>query len=183
MFSKEKITDLIKNLVTVSSVIWCIVIITELGGISWLKNSVAAKTAKIAASNDDIQTKTVLLEKHFLLKKETEQAKKLEENLKEYLASRDDLLQLATTDLATIAKDSNVDISTSFTGEVKNTETLLGRVGITLNVNGLMPDIIRFLREVEKSRFLIQFSTFDITPQGDTGRLQFSGRGEVIFRK
>ena len=181
MFSKKIIITL-KNTLTVGTVVALVFILVALIFISFLKSSINSDAKSLEQANQLIQGRTNILEQHFALKKQSDEATVLEKRLKARLSSRDDLLQLSR-EFGEIAKITGVDVNPSFIGEASNTDTdtLLGRTGISLTVDGKLLDILRFLEGVEKSRFLISLNNFDITSQSQD-KMRFFARGEVIYR-
>ncbi|MDD4761936.1 MAG: type 4a pilus biogenesis protein PilO [Candidatus Pacebacteria bacterium] len=149
---------------------------------SYVKESITETIDKMKRVNQEIQGKANILENHFLLKKESEKAAPLEVELEKKLASKDDLLKLQE-DFASIAKDTGVEVSSSFTGETEEKNGLLGKAGVSASIDGSFTNIIRFLKRVEKSRFLVQFDNFDVnTILGEKDKLRLFARGKIIYR-
>jgi Tfp pilus assembly protein PilO len=148
----------------------------------YIKGEITETIDKMERVNLEIQGKANVLENHFLLKKESEEAAPLEVKLKEKLASKDDLLKLQE-DFSFIAKDTSVEVASSFTGETEEKSGLLGKAGVSVSIDGSFTNIIRFLKRVEKSRFLVQFDNFDVsTVLGEKDKLRLFARGKVVYR-
>lgn len=148
----------------------------------YFKSGISSTISRIKTINQEIQGKANILESQFLLKKDSEAAAPLEIKLKEKLASKDDLLQLPK-DLSLIAKDTGVEVASSFTGETEEKKGLLGKAGVSITADGSFTNIIRFLKRVESSRFLVQFDNFDVNAVlGEKDKLRLFGRGKLVYR-
>ena len=172
-----------KRFFGIAFILSLIIIILEVSSISFFKSNISERVGRMEKINRDIQNKSNILETHFILKKELEEAKNLEKQLENKLASKDDLLQLSS-ELGFLAKASGVEVNASFSSEVKEKSTLLGSVGVSISAEGKLPDIIKFLKRLEDGRFLVKFDNFDINSVSQElgSNLRLFARGRVVYR-
>jgi len=175
----------LKRFLTLGALLSLLLIIAEILSVSFFKSSIIAKVSEMETINRETQSKSSILETHFLLKKESEEAIEVRKQLNNRLASKDDLLQLSA-ELGLLAKASNVNVSASFSNEKEITSSLLGSIGISITADGSFPNLIKFIKKVEAGRFLIKLDNFDLTTlekeTGDDEDLRLFLRGDVIYR-
>lgn len=103
-------------------------------------------------------------------------------DLNALLPKRDDLVTFPRY-IDTLASQNQVEDRFSFGGEViAATETEAGRSSFTLSIIGSYANILGFLEQLERGRFIIKVEALDVIIQREGTSFEANIQGSVFFR-
>lgn len=142
--------------------------------------NIESNSQKIARQRQELGLRILGTDSLATLKLDAEKAEPYQSILDNILPEKDRLINFGQ-DLITMAKKNKVAMEFAFGGEVKSADTEPGFINFSIKADGAYDDFIRFLREVEKSRFLVKFTAADVTR--DSGqRFDILASGQVFYR-
>jgi len=109
------------------------------------------------------------------LKSQYERAKVYDNALINTLPTRDQLIGLPR-ELQILAQKHSVVTVFKFSSETPASAGEPGFISFQMNAGGTLGDIIAFLGEIERSRFLVELGTLDLNHLGDKATITISGR-------
>lgn len=98
--------------------------------------------------------------------------------LENVLPTRDQLFNFPK-ELEKMAVDEKIGFGFSFGSETFPSADQPGRVAFTISIQGPLYKLFKLIKDMEGSRFLINFQNFDFTREADNVRLLISG--EVFY--
>ncbi|MEE8131834.1 MAG: type 4a pilus biogenesis protein PilO [Candidatus Paceibacterota bacterium] len=112
-----------------------------------------------------------------LLRRESEQVEPYLDDLDNMIITKDKLVNLSQ-DLSTIAMQNQVNLKLSIGKETPKTESELGEINITITIDGAFDNLIKFLKDLENSRYFVKLNKLDFTKKGNDFKGILNG---VIF--
>ncbi len=104
------------------------------------------------------------------------------EEINSLLPSRDELVSFPRY-ISNMGTESNVTAAFNFRGEeVPSTETEAGYSGFYLIITGTFPNVVDFLENLEKGRFIVKVDSFDVILQRESSDFQADIIGSTFFR-
>lgn len=172
----------LKEIITRSTLIFLVMIIVFMSVSFFLKSNLTQNSELIRQSNSDIIKESSIIETLSKLKSQKNQADALRGVLKNQLASKDDLIGFSR-EVNQLAQSSNVNVIPSFSGGADQVTGVFGSTNVSLTMSGTFSDVISFLEKLERSRYLVNITNFDLTRENENSALyRFFARGEVIYR-
>lgn len=142
----------------------------------WLGSDISARSASVLSGRKDLVQKSEALRSLAALKLDSERAKTYSSVLQNILPMRDQLIGFPK-DLEGIARKNKVDFGFSFGTENPSKDSQPGSLGFAITLGGKYADILSFIREVESSRYIIEWMELDIAvSSGDSFKGSASGR-------
>ncbi len=143
---------------------------------------VASLSKNIVESRQQIEKQNKDTALFFELRKNFETAKEYEKFLNQVLPKREEIY-LFKEEVNRISVANNLGRpSFNFGSESLDLDALFGKVKFVVYVEGEYQSILSFLKDLEKSRYFINLSNFDIIKQ-EGGRFKGYFNGDVFFRR
>ena len=95
--------------------------------------------------------------------------------LDSFLPNKDQLINLSR-EFNTAAFQNKVNFSSSFAGESPVSKTDLNWIGLNMNVDGNIDNIISFIKTMENSRYSIKLGSLDIGQKDNQYKSQLNGK-------
>ncbi|MEK7634484.1 MAG: type 4a pilus biogenesis protein PilO [Patescibacteria group bacterium] len=92
-----------------------------------------------------------------------------------FLPNKDRLINLSR-EFNIVAFQNKVNFSSSFAGESPVSKTDLNWIGLNMNIDGNIDDIINFIKAIENSRYSVKLSSLDIGQKDNQFKSQLSGK-------
>jgi len=168
-----------KNLI-VESLIFIIVVGALIGGLLFFRMRIAAATDQIFKVNQQLTERTIATQTFSLLK--TQFSKKGQSYLNimhNVVPLKDQLIDLRQ-EFQFLASKEGLSYSFAFAGEESAGSAYLGVVKFTLNLQGDLDKLFRFVKSLQSFRYLITLDGFTINRQGN--QIQMTIKGQVFFR-
>ncbi|MDD5547867.1 MAG: type 4a pilus biogenesis protein PilO [Candidatus Pacebacteria bacterium] len=141
------------------------VIIVVVVLIFWLKGDIKDKTNKISLLKANFLTLSNSISSLSALRSEYELAKPHFSLLENILPSRDEVISFAK-DTESYARKEQMGFGFSFGNETKSTVSEPGTIDFRMGIQASYPSLISFLKDIEKSRYLVNFTNFEATKKG-----------------
>ncbi len=142
---------------------------------------IASLSKNIVESRQQIEKQNRDTALFFELRQNFETAKGYEKFLNQVLPQREEIF-LFKEEVNKISVANNLEHSSfNFGSESLGPEDLFGKVKFVVYAEGEYQNILSFLKDLEKSRYFINLSNFDIIRRED-GRFQGYFNGYVFFR-
>jgi Tfp pilus assembly protein PilO len=135
-------------------------------GLFFLGSDIGSRAEKISRFRQEVNSRVALNESLALLNRDYEQAKKYLPELENAFPTRDELVNLSR-DLGIIANQNKVNLSTSLGSETREPNSKLSRVSVSLNAQGTLDNIVKFLNGLKTSRYFVKIDGFDLTRQAN----------------
>ncbi len=168
-----------KNLL-VESLIFVIVVGTLIGGLLFFRTRIAAATDQIFGVNQELNERSAATQLFSLLKSQFSQNGQSYLNVMHNVVPLKDQLIDLRQEFQFLAGKEGLSYSFSFTGEESASSARLGAVQFTLNLQGSMDKLFRFVKNLQSFRYLITLDGFTINRQGN--QIQMVIKGQVFFR-
>lgn len=95
--------------------------------------------------------------------------------LNSFLPNKDRLINLSR-EFNIVAFQNKVNFSSSFAGEGFVSKTDLNWIGLNMNIDGNIDDIINFIKAIENSRYSVKLSSLDIGQKDNQFKSQLNGK-------
>jgi len=142
------------------------ILLVLLMGLFFLGSDIGSRAEKISRFRQEVNSRVALNESLALLNRDYEQAKKYLPELENAFPTRDELVNLSR-DLGIIANQNKVNLSTSLGSETREPNSKLSRVSVSLNAQGTLDNIVKFLNGLKTSRYFVKIDGFDLTRQAN----------------
>lgn len=143
-----------------------------------LNSEIQNKTKQITEAKKELNFRSQISESISLLRNESEQAEPYSDDLENMLITKDKLVNFSS-DIKTIGKQNQVNLSFSFGAETPKTKDEPGKIGLIITADGALDNLIKFLKDLENSEYSVKLNKLDLTKQG----AQFKGilNGEISY--
>jgi len=142
------------------------ILLVLLMGLFFLGSDIGSRAEKISRFRQEVNSRVALNESLALLNRDYEQAKKYLPELENAFPTRDELVNLSR-DLGIIANQNKVNLSTSLGSETREPNSKLSMVSVSLNAQGTLDNIVKFLNGLKTSRYFVKIDGFDLTRQAN----------------
>ncbi|MEK7193899.1 MAG: hypothetical protein AAB651_00910 [Patescibacteria group bacterium] len=149
-------------------------------GLYFLGMDIKGNVKRVRNARQELLFRSKIGEKISVLKNQAEQAKLYSADLENILISRDQLANFSR-DVNAIAKQNQIDLTSSFSGETPASADGLGSIGLTMTAAGSLENIINFLKAFNESRYSIKLNFLDFVSQGEKFKALFNG--QIFFFK
>lgn len=139
----------------------------------FLGSDIKGNTERVKNARRELLSQSEATESLALLRRQAEQSRFYSVALESILINRDRLVNFSR-DVGAMAKQNQIDLNSSFSGESVSAEGL-GKIGLTMSATGPFDGFVQFLKILGNSNYQIKISSIDFTGQGDKFRAQFSG--------
>jgi hypothetical protein len=150
------------------------IIAVILAGMFFLGWDINQRAEDIKIARQELANRSAKLSLFAQLQSQATQAESYASVLKNVLPDHDQLFDFPK-ELERLAKQINAGFGFSFGTETPSTPIQLGRLQFTVTVQGVLSKIIDFIKNVEASRFSINFKSFDFNNSAA------DINGEVLF--
>lgn len=158
------------------------VLVVTVGGIVFFGGNISSYADQIVSIRKELVQRIALLQSYVSLKSEyTAKAKEDISILNNLIPQQDQLIDLRR-DFQFLGGGDNLDINFAFTGERTTDSPRLGAIGISLDVQGEMRNVLDFMKKLEHFHYLISIDSVTIDKK-DSGGVTALLRGGVFFRK
>ncbi|MDD5431264.1 MAG: type 4a pilus biogenesis protein PilO [Candidatus Pacebacteria bacterium] len=139
-----------------------------------VKGNINSNVKKINLDRTVINSQVESLKALADLRSEYEEASPNFSFLENILPSRDEIL-IFSKDMETLAKNDQLGFGFTFGSETKSTPVAPGSIAFRMAIQGPYSNLITFLKDVEKSRYLVDFVNFNLSKRGDSYDADISG--------
>ncbi len=155
------------------------VLILMIAFLIFLGMDVSDRVALIKSQRQDLLLRLHAFDSLAALRSDVGRAEELSISLENSLPARDQLINFSNA-LEEIATDNGLEFGFSFESESASTETTPGINNFTITSQGTYANFVRFLNEVEDSRYFVGFSLIDLTSRN--GEFAITMKGRVFSR-
>ena len=150
--------------------------------LSSLGNEIESKAEAIRDQRAQIESRIRSISKLAELSDSAKEAKPALEEINSLLPNRDELVSFPRY-ISNLGAENNVTAAFNFRGEeVPSTEMEAGYSGFYLIITGTFPNVVSFLENLEKGRFIVRVDSFDVVLQRASSDFQADIIGSIFFR-
>ncbi len=142
-----------------------------------LSSEIRNKAEQIQETKKEAALRSQITKSISLLRHESKLVKKNLNELDYMLITKYDLLNFSYN-LNNIAEQSQVGIRVSLGKEISKADDELGKVNITIIINGALENLVKFFNGLENSQYIIKLNNVDLTKRGDNFKGTLNG---VVF--
>jgi len=153
------------------------IIILMLVFIFFLKTDINNRVSQIQFQGRSLAERIQSIESLTSLQANSKKSEELFNKLSESLPEKDQLIGFSK-ELEGYAKSNNLDFGFSFGNEVEGTDSAPGINSFVLTSKGTYSDFVKFLRQIEDSKYFVGFNSFDLNKNENDFNIII--RGEVF---
>lgn len=142
--------------------IYLLIILIILGGTWWLGFDISRRVATIENNTRNLVLRSSATEAIAFLRQSAEKAQSGRIFIENILPSVDKIIDFPK-EVQGLAKLNQLDLIFTFGEETAATEAAPGQISFNLNIKGQRDNLFKFLRSLEKSRYLIEFNNFNLS--------------------
>lgn len=146
-----------------------------------IANRLVKESAKIESQKQELALRTQATGFLAALKADFEKAEPLLDLLSSVLPVKDDLIDLGR-EMRDLAKRFGIELTFNFGPETPGAAGKPSSISFALNGSGSYDNIVRLLKEIEKSPLYIKFNSLDFTKKAEGEKLSFVLSGEVFYQ-
>jgi len=143
--------------------------------------AVKKNSAKIDSQKGELALRTQATGFLADLKSDFEKAKPLFDALSGALPPKDDLINLGL-EIGGLGKRFNLEIGFTFGAETASGPDQPASINFSLTGTGAYDNILRFMKEIERSPLYIKVNSIDFTRKPDSGNFGFVMSAEVFYQ-
>ncbi len=141
----------------------------------FLGSDISSRANQIKQLRENLTLRLQSTESLVSLRQDFKQAQEYSPALNNLLPTRDELVGFIH-DLTMIAKQNELDFSSSLGQESPQTDKGLGQISFTITSQGKFDNFVNFLKTLENSRYFIKLNTLDVTRQDDNFKALMTGQ-------
>ncbi len=132
----------------------------------FLSSKIQDKAEQISDAKKELNIRSKTVESIALFRRKSEQVQPYLRELQNMLITKDDLINIPK-DLKSIAQQNQVNLQITFGVDTPRTETEPGEINIAITTEGSFDNLIKFLKDLENSRYFVKLNKVDLTARGD----------------
>ncbi|HDH07564.1 MAG TPA: hypothetical protein ENG89_00905 [Candidatus Moranbacteria bacterium] len=144
----------------------------------FLSSIVEDKAEQIRKAKEELSFRSQVSESIALLRNESGQVEPYLDDLENILITKDNLVNFSQ-DLKTIAQQNQISLNLSFGTETPKTKNELGKINFTITIDGDFDNLIKFLKDLENSKYFVKLDKLDLTKKG--GGLKIILKGVIFY--
>jgi len=141
----------------------------------------AGNARKILQQKSDLALRISATGQLASLKADSDKAQPLFTILNSILPPKDDLINFGQS-LTQLARTERIDLGFTFGAETPAKGNLPGFIPFSLTGTGTYENFQKFLRDVEKSRYIVKFNSVDLVRQGENSTFGIIAEGQVFYQ-
>lgn len=140
-----------------------------------LSFDISRRVRQIQNQRSEMVFRTQTIDALASLKSDFAKAKPYFSFLENILPQKDQLITFSK-DLETLARQNKIDLGFSFGSEAPSSETEPGSLSFTLTAAGTFSDLLGFFKDINKSRYFVNFISIDLNKRDTVYTGNLSGR-------
>lgn len=153
---------------------WSILFLAMIGGSVYLRFDILNKSNLAEKIKKDTNSYYQAIEGLNFLRSDIDKIKPHLVGLNNFVQAKDQLIHF-NKDLKIIANQNNVSVFFNFSEEKASTQSGLKEIGIIININGSLENLINFLNALEKSSYSVKLNTLDFIQSDKEYKATFNG--------
>ncbi|MEK7481869.1 MAG: hypothetical protein AAB607_00695 [Patescibacteria group bacterium] len=143
-------------------VFWLILFLAMAGGLIYLRFDILDKINSAENIKKDINSYSQIYEGSNLLRSDINKIKPYLLELNNFVQTKDQLVNF-NKDIKIIANQNQVSVVSNFSDEKESAQSGLKEIGVAINANGNLENLINFLKTIEKSNYSVKLNTLDFS--------------------
>lgn len=156
-------------------IVWLILFLAMAGGLVYLRIDILDKVNLIENTRKDMNSYSRVSEGLNLLRSDIDKIQPYLSGLNNFIQTKDQLINF-NKDVKIIANQNQVNAVSNFSDEKKSNQPGLQEIGVAININGGLENLINFLEALEKSDYSVKLNTLDFSQLDKEYKANFNGR-------
>ena len=157
---------------------WLILFLAMAGGLVYLRLDIIDKVNSAENIRKEMNSYSRVAEELNLLRSDIDKIKPYLFELNNAVQTKDQLVNF-NKDIKIIANQNQVSVVSNFSDEKESVKSGLKEIGVSVNANGGLENLINFLKALEKSNYSVKLNTLDFSQSDKEYKAVFNG--EVFY--
>ena len=157
---------------------WSILFLAMAGGLVYLRLDIIDKVNSAENIRKEMNSYSRVAEELNLLRSDIDKIKPYLFELNNAVQTKDQLVNF-NKDIKIIANQNQVSVVSNFSDEKESVKSGLKEIGVSVNANGGLENLINFLKALEKSNYSVKLNTLDFSQSDKEYKAVFNG--EVFY--
>jgi len=157
---------------------WSILFLAMAGGLVYLRLDIIDKVNSAENIKKEMNSYSRIAEESNLLRSDIDKIKPYLFELNNAVQTKDQLVNF-NKDIKIIANQNQVSVVSNFSDEKESVKSGLKEIGVSVNANGGLENLINFLKALEKSNYSVKLNTLDFSQSDKEYKAVFNG--EVFY--